>query len=243
MTQRTFDRCLIIFAFLILILAFLTGCTPETDAQPSEQFDEPLVGELNSEEESSSGEQFDEPLIDELNFEERPSPTDPEIPTIDLILINATLTADDEEVAIDGRGLETPLRQLDHCGNFSFDGEQLTIAGNQLSSRAAYAVLMDYSGISLSTGGSNTRENILNNDVTEYSVPLALDTDFTFYTIDLGDSYTVNLWQGEQNGNQISTSYKRPLENKFGRATISETHEITILHNIPVTYRDPIICE
>lgn len=102
---------------------------------------------------------------------------------------------------------------------------------------------MDYSGISLSTGGANTREDILNNDVTAYPVPLALDTDVTFYTIDLGETYLINLWQGEQNGNQISTDYKRPFANKLGRVTISESHEITILHNVPVTYRAPGICE
>lgn len=223
MTQRFFDRCLIVFAFWILILAILTGCTPGTEATPNEQFAEPLVGELN--------------------FEERPSPTNPDVQTINLILINATLAADDDDVAIDGRGLETPLRHLAHCGSFFFDGEQLSIAGNRLSSRAAYAVLMDYSGISLSTGGANTREDILNNDVTAYPVPLALDTDVTFYTIDLGETYLINLWQGEQNGNQISTDYKRPFANKLGRVTISESHEITILHNVPVTYRAPGICE
>lgn len=88
MTQRFFDRCLIVFAFWILILAILTGCTPGTEATPNEQFAEPLVGELN--------------------FEERPSPTNPDVQTINLILINATLAADDNDVAIDGRGLETP---------------------------------------------------------------------------------------------------------------------------------------
>lgn len=237
MSQTNYDRLLILFAAVILILAIMTGCSPETAVSttpnPSPAPTEP----------PTSREQYDEPLVGELSIAERPSPADPDVQTITLILINATLDADDEEVAIDGRNLETPLRHLDHCGSFFFDGEQLSIAGNQLSSRAAYAVLMDYSGISLSTGGSNTRENILNNDVTEYPVPLALDTDFTFYTIDLGDSYSVNLWQGEQDGNQISTSYKRRLKNRLGQVTISENHEITILHNVPVIYREPGICE
>lgn len=237
MSQTNYDRLLILFAALILILAIMTGCTPET-AVSSTPIQSPAPTET-----PTSREQYDEPLSGALNFAERPSPTNLETATITLILINATLAADDEEVAIDGRGLETPLRHLDHCGSFFFNGEQLSIAGNRVSSRAAYAVLMDYSGISLSTGGSNTRENILNEDVTEYPVPLALDTDFTFYTIGLGETYTVNLWQGEQNGNQISTSYKRPLENSFSRVTLSESHEITILHNVPITYRDPVVCE
>lgn len=235
MTQRFFDRCLIIFALLILILAVLTGCAPNTES--------PTTDNPQPTNPPTSREQHDEPLIGALSFAERPSPTNPDTQTITLILINAALAADDDEVAIDGRGLETPLRHLDHCGSFFFNGEQLTIAGNQLSSRATYAVLMDYSGISLSTGGSNTRENILNNEVTAYQIPLALDTDFTFYTIELSAPYKVTLWQGEQNGNQISTSYKRPFAHKLGRVTISESHEITILHNVPVTYRDPIPCE
>jgi hypothetical protein len=236
MTQTIFDRCLIFFAFVIVLLAVLAGCTPETAVSPTTPDSSPT-------DTPTSREQYDEPLIGELSFEERPSHANPDTPTINLILINATLTADDDKVSIDGRGLETPLRQLDHCGNFFFDGDQLTIAGNPLPSRATYTVLMDYSGISLSTGGSNTRENILNSDATEYPVPLALDTDFTFYTIDLGDPYTINLWQGEQTGNQITTIYRRPVEGQFGQVTLSESHDITILHNVPVTYRDSIECE
>ncbi len=237
MSQTNYDRVLILFAAAILILAVLTGCSPETAvSNPATQAPEPT-------EAPTSREQYDEPLVGELSFEERPSSTNPDVQTITVILINVALDADDDEVAIDGRNLETPLRHLDHCGSFFFDGEHLSIAGSQLSSLAAYAVLMDYSGISLSTGGSNTRENILNNDVTEYPVPLALDTDFTFYTIDLGETYTTNVWQGEQDGNQISTSYKRPFKNRLGRVTISENHEITIVHNVPVTYRAPGICE
>ena len=61
MTQTIFDRCLIIFAFLILILAILTGCTPESAVSSSTSLSSPT-------DTLTSREQYDTPLVSNPNF-------------------------------------------------------------------------------------------------------------------------------------------------------------------------------
>jgi hypothetical protein len=69
MTQTIFDRCVILFALVIIILAVLTGCTPETAVSPTT----PNSSHTNT---PTSPEKYDEPLIGELSFEKRSSPTE-----------------------------------------------------------------------------------------------------------------------------------------------------------------------
>ena len=235
MNQTIYDRIIIIFSFGMVILALMTACSPPTAVSPQ---DTPAPTEP-----SPTPEQYAQPLLGELTFEERPSNNDTTTPTIDLILINATLQADDERTNRNGGGLDTPHLNLYHCKAAYFDGDQLFYERLQVSSRARFAVLMHYAGANLSGGGDNSLTKILTEEETQLQIPLALDTAVTFYTINLTEPYEIALWQGEQSQNSVTTSYQRPISGQPNTVTASEAHTITIIRNVPIVKWDPGECE
>lgn len=179
------------------------------------------------------------PLIGAVEIRELPRSSQP---IVDIVQITASIQVDDPIVSIDGRGLSTNLLNLYHCRYFYFDGASLIAATSVPTKAKSTIVLADYSGVSLSTGGDNVLEQVLKPNVSEITIPLALDTDHMFYTLQISNDISLSIWQGQQLDNgKVNVEYTR-LKG-FKQIHITESHEIAFIRNVPLTITEPYLCD